>query len=69
VESGNWSIVITDANAEQGVAVDADIGAKVGWLIWAGLGLTVVGLLLAGGGLALIPVFGRRATRQPAPAS
>jgi hypothetical protein len=71
VESGDWSILVMDADAEPGVSVDADIGAKVGWLIWAGLGLVVVGLLLAGGGVALIVAFGRRATRRsptsPAP--
>lgn len=62
VESGIWSIVVMNADAAQGIAVDADIGADVGWLIWAGLGLTIVGLLIGGGGLALILAFGRRAT-------
>jgi hypothetical protein len=62
VESGNWSIVVMNAGAERGVAVDADIGVKIGWLIWAGLGLTILGLVVGGGGLALILVFGRRAT-------
>ena len=65
VESGNWSILVMDTSAEQGVVVDAEIGVKVGWLIWVGLGLIVLGLVLAAGGVALIVVFGRRATRGP----
>jgi hypothetical protein len=66
VESGDWSILVMDANAEPGVSVDADIGVKIGWLIWAGVGLVVIGLLFAGGGVALIVVSGRRATRGSA---
>lgn len=65
VESGVWSIVVMNADAERGVAVDAEVGADVGWVIWVGLGLTLVGLLIGAGGVALILVFGRRATRGP----
>ncbi len=69
VESGIWSIVVMNADAARGIAVDADVGADVGWVIWVGLGLTVVGLLLGGGGVALIVVAGRRASRDRAPAA
>ncbi len=66
VESGVWSIVVMNAAAERGVAVEADVGADVGWLVWVGLGLTIVGLLIGAGGVALIVVFGRRASRHRA---
>jgi hypothetical protein len=69
VDSGDWSIVVMNSDAERGVAVDADIGAKIGWLIWAGVGLIVVGLLLAAGGLALILIPGRSATQGAAPSA
>jgi hypothetical protein len=60
-ESGVWSVLVMNADAAAGVAVQADAGAEIGWLIWAGIGLTVVGVLLTAAGVILIVVIGRRA--------
>jgi uncharacterized membrane protein len=63
VESGVWSIVVMNTDAEPQIEVEADVGAKVGWLIWVGLGMAIIGLLIAAAGVTLILVFGRRASR------
>ena len=65
-ESGTWTIVVMNANAARGVAVDADVGVEIDWLIWAGIGLAAVGLVITATVVILILVVGRRASRDPA---
>ena len=50
-----------NADAERGVAVDADVGAELDWLIWAGVGMAALGLAMTAGGVALIVSIRRRA--------
>jgi uncharacterized membrane protein len=69
VESGVWSVVVMNADAARGIAVDADVGAKIDWLIWAGVILAVIGLLLTATAVILIVAISRRASRDPAVAS
>ena len=46
IKSGEWSIVVMNADGSPGVSADVTAGAKVPWVIWAGIGLTVLGSLL-----------------------
>lgn len=57
LESGDWVVVIMNADGSAGVSVDAAVAAKVDWLFPVGLGLLIVGLVGLLGG-ALLLVFG-----------
>ena len=61
-EGGVWSVVVMNADAARGIAVDADAGVEVEYLQWAGLILAVLGLLL----LAVAVIAGRAVARRPA---
>ncbi len=72
LESGNWSIVMMNADATAGVSVDASVGAKADWVLPLGIGLLIGGTVLGLIAIALI-VFGavglsRYGTWEPAPA-
>jgi len=54
LRSGDWSIVVMNADGSPGVAASIDAGVKVPTLLWAALGLTLFGLaLLAAAGAML----------------
>lgn len=59
-ESGNWSVVIMNADARAGVSVDAALAAKSPWVFRAGVGLAVGGTigLLIGAALLVVGVIG-----------
>lgn len=59
-ESGNWSVVIMNANASAGVSVDASLGVKTPWVFRVGIALIVGGALglLLGASLLVIGVLG-----------
>ncbi|HEY8465828.1 MAG TPA: hypothetical protein VIL04_03410 [Solirubrobacterales bacterium] len=48
VEGGTWAVLVANADASPGVAVDAEAGLRVGWLVWVGVGLTMIGLIITG---------------------
>ena len=53
--SGQWTVVVMNADGAAGVSVDASAGAKVPWLLGLGIGLVAGGLLgLAIGGVMLV---------------
>jgi hypothetical protein len=43
--SGDWSVVIMNADASAGVSVDAALGAKSPWVFRIGLGLVIAGVI------------------------
>ena len=52
LRSGNWSIVVMNADGSPNVAARIGVGVKVPALLWAGIGLTLFGAaLLAAAGL------------------
>lgn len=60
---GKWSVVVMNANARPGLAVNADVGATLPDLGWIATGLLAGGglLLVLAGGLILVPII--RASR------
>ena len=71
VESGDWTVVVMNADGSAGVDVDARAGIKLDWLLPVAIGILVGGVLLLAGGTVLA-VFGtspRRRHRDTAPVS
>ena len=70
VESGDWTVVLMNADASRGIDLDARLGIKVDWLLPALIGLIVVGLILLAGGTTLVIVGSRGLARpsEPTPA-
>jgi hypothetical protein len=67
LRSGNWSVVVMNANAATGVTVDASIGAKADWLLPVAIALLVGGAILLAGGILMV-VAGASGLRGPAAA-
>ena len=67
VESGDWTVVIMNADASRGVDTNARLGIKVGWFLPAAIGLLVLGLVLLAGGTVLAILGGRGLARAEEP--
>jgi Domain of unknown function (DUF4389) len=67
-ESGEWTIVLMNADASDGVAADVSIGAEANFLLWLAIGLLVAGVLVLAVGVLLI-VLGARGATSAAPAA
>ena len=53
VESGDWTVVVMNADGSRGVDTDARLGIKVDWLLPALIGLLVAGVVFLAGGATL----------------
>jgi hypothetical protein len=62
-ESGEWTIVVMNADASAGVTAELSAGAEANILLWVWIGMLLVGLLLLAGGVTMIVVGARGATR------
>ncbi len=62
-ESGEWTVVVMNADASVGVDVELSAGAEADILLWLAIGLLLAGLLLLAGGVTMIVVGARGATR------
>jgi hypothetical protein len=67
-ESGDWTIVVMNADGSRGVAVELSAGADANFLLWLAIGLMIAGVLVLGGGVAMI-VFGARGAASGAAAT
>jgi hypothetical protein len=65
-ESGNWTVVVMNADGSQGVAVELSAGAKASFLLWLAIGLVVAGALLLAAGATIVVLGARGATGTPA---
>jgi hypothetical protein len=66
LRSGNWSIVVMNADGSQDVAARLAVGVKVPALLWTGIGLTLFGgALLAAAGLMFAARSRSSRRRQP----
>jgi hypothetical protein len=63
-EFGRWTAVVMNADAAQGIDVEADVGVKLDWAIWAGLGAFALGLLMTVGAAIVILLIGRRSSHR-----
>ena len=59
--SGDWTVVVMNADTAPGLTVRANAGATVPALPWIAAGVLVVGLVIAVGGVLLIVLPVRRA--------
>jgi len=62
LETGNWVLVLMNADGSAGVDVSGSIGVKAPWVFWVGLGFLIGGivLLIIGVGLVLLATRRRR---------
>jgi hypothetical protein len=67
-ESGDWTLIVMNADGSRGVAAELNVGAEADILLWLAIGLLIAGVLLLGGGAAII-VFGARGATSAAPAA
>ncbi len=56
LQSGQWSVVVMNANGSAGVSVDASAGAKASWVLPVGIGLLAGGLLVVVIGAVMVVV-------------
>ena len=60
LETGNWVLVLMNADGSAGVNVSGSIGVKVPWLFWVGIGFLIGGIVLLIIGVGLILLGTRR---------
>jgi len=60
LETGNWVLVLMNADGSAGVDVSGSIGVKAPWVFWVGLGFLIGGILLLIIGVGLVLLATRR---------
>jgi hypothetical protein len=60
VETGNWVLVLMNADGSAGVDVSGSIGVKAPWVFWVGLGFLIGGIVLLIIGVGLVLLATRR---------
>lgn len=61
---GSWSVVVMNADARQGLNIEADLGARIPALPWAALGLLLAGAVFAAASALLITGVFRKRTLE-----
>jgi hypothetical protein len=68
VDSGNWSVVLMNADGTRPVSAQLSLGAKISSLFWIAFGLLIGGVVILGLGILMIVLAARRgSTAPPAP--
>ena len=67
VESGDWTIVVMNADGSRGIDADVRVGIKLEWLLPVAIGFIIVGLLLLAGGTVGAVLATRTPRTQPVP--
>ena len=63
---GSWTVVVMNADAQPGIAIGADLGAKFPALLWVAIGVLAAGaVFLAGGALLIAGAFYRGRASDP----
>ncbi|TIC88311.1 DUF4389 domain-containing protein [Nocardioides sp. GY 10113] len=65
-ESGDWTIVLMQADGQQGVAADVSVGAELPVLGWVAGGMLVTALLVLGAGIVVVVLAIAVRPRSPA---
>jgi hypothetical protein len=65
VKSGDWTVVVMNADASSGIDANVRVGIKIDWLLPVAIVLIVVGAVLLAGGTLLAVFVGRRPRQQP----
>lgn len=60
LETGNWVLVLMNADGSAGVDVSGSIGVKAPWVFWVGLGFLIGGIVLLIIGIGLVLLATRR---------
>ena len=67
-QSGDWKVVVMNADGSAGVVADVAVGGKTGVLLPLGAGMVAVALVLFAGGSALLVSASRGSREGPLPA-
>jgi hypothetical protein len=67
--TGDWAVVLMNADASAGVSAQVSVGAQIPWLGGLGVALLVAGLVLLAAGVTLVATAARGASRHPAGAA
>jgi hypothetical protein len=65
VESGNWSVVLMNADGTRPVAAQLSLGVKISSLFWIAIGLLIGGVVILGLGILMIVLAARRSGAAP----
>jgi len=65
VESGDWSVVLMNADGTRPVAAQLSLGVKISSLFWIALGLLLGGVVILGLGILMIVLAARKGGSAP----
>jgi hypothetical protein len=64
-ESGDWSVVLMNADGTRPVAAQLSLGVKISSLFWIALGVLIGGVVILGLGILMIVLAARRSGASP----
>lgn len=67
LESGDFRVVVMNADASPGIDAEGTLGVKIPWVFWAGIGLLIAGVVVAL--LAIVAIVAAAASHRSPPAA